>query len=93
LLNLPLPKQIFCNGLRLKANTPNLFSNPFYIITGEVPVHMQMEINGPHNNDTMKIAPLFWRVKKILTGQSIQTCIKAFLPINFQKQILFPSYW
>jgi hypothetical protein len=52
-------KQIFCNGHRLKANRPNLISNAFYIITGEVPVHMQMEINGSHNNDTLKRHHLF----------------------------------
>jgi hypothetical protein len=67
LLNLPLPKQIFCNGHRLKASRQNLFSNSFYVITGEVPVHMQMEIDGSQNDDTLKIAPLFWKVKKILT--------------------------
>jgi hypothetical protein len=67
MLTLTVPKQIFCNGHRLKANRPNLFSNPFYIINGEFLVNIEMEINGSHNKDTLKIAPTFWNVKKILT--------------------------
>jgi hypothetical protein len=51
----------------LKANRPNLFSNGFYIINGKVLVNMQMEINESHNKDTLKMAPTFWNVKKILT--------------------------
>ena len=36
-----------------------MFWYPFYIITGEVPGHMQMEITGSQNNDTLKTAPKF----------------------------------
>jgi hypothetical protein len=67
MLTLTVPKQIVCNGHRLKASRPNLFSNPFYVINGEVPGHMQMEINGSQNNRTLKMAPSFCRVNKILT--------------------------
>jgi hypothetical protein len=35
--------------------------------TGDVPDHMQMEINESQNKDTLKMAPTFWKIKKILS--------------------------
>jgi hypothetical protein len=37
-----------------------------YIITSDVPGHMQMEITGSQNNDILKMAPKFCKDKKIL---------------------------
>ena len=57
----------FFNGQRLKTSRPNVLWYLFYIITGEVSGHMQMEISGSQNNDTLNTAPKFCKDKKILT--------------------------
>jgi len=64
----------FLRWSEIKISRLNLFQYPFYIITGEVSGHMQMEITGSQNANKIENG------NKILQRQENSNRIKAYRP-------------